>query len=197
MNLPNKLTLLRIILVPVFMLFMTIPSMTGMQENVWIFDWLSAIVFGAAALTDMLDGKIARKYNLITNFGKFMDPIADKIMVFGALVSFIAAYDKFRYALVWCTLILLFREFAVTSVRLLAKGASGTVIAANKLGKIKTVSQCVCILAIILEPYVFFWFKPLGEYRLISWLSIIFMTYMTVVSGVEYIRPYKDSLMEN
>ncbi len=136
MNLPNKLTLGRIILVPFFVAALLIPFPF---HNI-----IALLLFIAASITDMLDGKIARKMNLITDFGKFADPLADKILVLSALLCFIQ--------LGWCdcvaVIIVLFREFAVTSIRLIAS-AKGEVIAANMWGKVKTVTQMIAIIAII------------------------------------------------
>ncbi len=136
MNLPNKLTLGRIILVPFFVAALLIPFPL---HNI-----AALLIFIAASITDLLDGKIARKHNLITDFGKFADPLADKILVLSALLCFIQ--------LGWCdcvaVIIVLFREFTVTSIRLIA-AAKGEVIAANIWGKVKTVTQMVAIIAIL------------------------------------------------
>ncbi len=140
MNLPNKLTVLRIILVP----FMIAALLISFPHHVLV----AGLIFGAASITDMLDGKIARKRNLITAFGKFADPLADKILVIASLICFVA--------LGWCDpvlpIVVLFREFAVTSVRLVA-ASKGNVVAANFWGKLKTVSQIVAIAAIFAMQY--------------------------------------------
>ncbi|MBU5462295.1 CDP-diacylglycerol--glycerol-3-phosphate 3-phosphatidyltransferase [Lachnoclostridium sp. MSJ-17] len=136
MNFPNKLTVGRIILVPLFVAALLIPFPL---HNI-----AALLIFIAASITDLLDGKIARKHNLITDFGKFADPLADKILVLSALLCFIQ--------LGWCdcvaVIIVLFREFTVTSIRLIA-AAKGEVIAANIWGKVKTVTQMVAIIAIL------------------------------------------------
>lgn len=136
MNFPNKLTVGRIILVPFFIAALLIPFPL---HNI-----AALLLFIAASITDLLDGKIARKRNLITDFGKFADPLADKILVLSALLCFIQ--------LGWCdcvaVIIVLFREFTVTSIRLIA-AAKGEVIAANIWGKVKTVTQMVAIIAIL------------------------------------------------
>ncbi|WP_277668442.1 CDP-diacylglycerol--glycerol-3-phosphate 3-phosphatidyltransferase [Caproiciproducens galactitolivorans] len=142
MNLPNKLTVMRIILVPFFVAVLLIPGIP--HHYLW-----AAILFGAAALTDHYDGKLARKNNQVTNFGKFLDPLADKILVISALVCFV----DLRLAATWCVLVIIAREFMVTSIRLVAVD-SGVVIAANKWGKTKTVSQIIAIIAILLFQYV-------------------------------------------
>lgn len=197
MNLPNKLTMLRVILVPFFMFFIMFPATNGADDGKMIFYIIAAFIFIIAAFTDMLDGKIARKRNLITDFGKFMDPIADKFMVFGALLSFIAAMPEFRNTLVWVTAVILLRELAVTSVRLVAQNAEGVVIAASWLGKIKTVSQCIGIVIILVEPYLFPNFAIFTEHRILSWTSIAVMTFFTVYSGIDYISAYWKFIKPN
>ena len=138
MNLPNRLTLLRVFLVPVFVVFVLYPQ--SPYHTVW-----ALLVFLGASLTDHYDGKIARRRNLITNFGKFLDPLADKLLVISALVCF----TNLGLADVWCVLIIIARELMVTSIRLLAMEEGGTVIAANNWGKAKTVSQMAAILYIL------------------------------------------------
>lgn len=193
MNLPNKLTILRIILVPFMVAAMLVK---------FPFHYLVAgLIFGAASLTDYFDGKIARERNLITNFGKFADPIADKILVVSALVCFLA--DGMCDPII--ILIVLFREFVVTSVRLSA-ASQGKVVAANMWGKAKTVSQIIAIVGVfvlqtlheILATYCanydyFIWeqrFYIIGEVML--WISVIF----AVISGVKYVLDNKDAISE-
>ncbi len=191
MNLPNKLTLLRVILAPIAMIFIMFPI--GGETVARI---VAAVVFILTALTDMLDGKIARKYNLITNFGKFMDPLADKFMVIGMLVTMCASdmYKSYRAVLVWVTLLVILRELAITSLRLLvASSDQKIVVAANWLGKVKTVSQIVCILVLILDPIVFF-FDP---FHIAAWGTIAFMAVMTVWSGVSYMKSYAGFIDPN
>lgn len=140
MNLPNKLTILRILLVPIMIAALLIPF----PHHVLV----AGLIFGAASVTDCLDGQIARKRNLITAFGKFADPLADKILVIASLICFVA--------LKWCDpilpIVVLFREFAVTSVRLVA-ASKGNVVAANFWGKLKTVTQIIAIAAIFAMQY--------------------------------------------
>ena len=185
MNLPNKLTIFRILLVPVLLVVLVvkfpIPS--------WVTQVISASVFIIASLTDMADGKIARKHNLITDFGKFMDPLADKFLVFAALLGILYRYDgsqagvaDFRSVMIWAAAIVFFRELAVTSLRL--------VIAANILGKIKTTTQMICIATIFLEPVLFGWFKPFGEWHILSYLTMAAMIVMTLWSGINYMVTY-------
>ena len=137
MNLPNKLTLLRIALVPVFVIFLMIDSIP--YGKIW-----AILVFAIASLTDMLDGRIARKHGLVTDFGKFADPVADKILTMAAFICFVS--QGWAYAAL--VILILAREFIVTSIRLVAAGG-GTVIAANRWGKAKTISQIITILLIM------------------------------------------------
>lgn len=185
LNLPNKLTLIRIVLVPVFMVAMIAPIF----ESDVVSRLVAFGVFVVTSLTDMLDGKIARKYNLITNFGKFMDPLADKFMVFGALLTILVKYEYLRDVFVWAAAIVMFRELAVTSIRLVAAGQEHLVIAASWLGKVKTVSQVVCICTVILEPVVLP-FKAFTEWHLLSYITIAFMVFMTLWSGIDYLKTY-------
>lgn len=173
MNTANKLTILRVILVPVFMVFL-------LMESTWA-HVVALLVFIIASLTDMLDGKIARKYNMITNFGKFMDPLADKMLTTAAFLIFM---EKGIIGS-WALMIILAREFMVSGVRLLAAG-EGNVIAASFWGKFKTVSQMVAIIATILLM-LSTQFVPENTAVLVSailiWISIVF----TIISGVEYV----------
>ena len=141
MNTPNKLTLLRILLVPFFVLFLLVPAVPHHYL-------LAGLVFGAAALTDHFDGRLARKHGQITDFGKFADPLADKILVTSAFVCFVQLDLVSAVAVI----IILFREFLVTSIRLVASG-KGKVIAANQWGKAKTISQIVAILLVVVLQY--------------------------------------------
>ena len=186
MNLPNKLTVLRLILVPIFVVVAMLP------ESVLPFVWssiISVVLFIAASLTDMLDGKIARKYNLVTDFGKFLDPLADKFMVIGALLVILYKYSNLRGVFIWATIIVIFRELAVTSMRLVASSSGGVVIAANMLGKIKTVSQIVCICAIFIEPLIYRidGLGAMAKYMPLSYATIAIMIVFTLWSGINYI----------
>lgn len=140
MNTPNKLTLARMIATPVFMAVMLID---------FPYHYLiSLVLFIAASLTDMIDGQMARKYNMVTDFGKFMDPLADKMLTTAAYLGFMFIYGgtQFAWHIVIINFIVLFREFAVSSIRLVAVTAGGKVVAANMWGKCKTVSQMVGII---------------------------------------------------
>ncbi|MBQ6875085.1 MAG: CDP-diacylglycerol--glycerol-3-phosphate 3-phosphatidyltransferase [Lachnospiraceae bacterium] len=163
MNLPNKLTILRVFLVPVFVVFM-LTDLGGNYSN-----WIALVIFVAASLTDSLDGYLARKNNLVTNFGKFMDPVADKLLVCSALICLM----ELNRVPAWMVLIIIAREFIISGFRLVASDA-GVVIAASYWGKFKTISQVVMIIALLIEfPYAF----------IFSWIAVI----LTVVSLVDYI----------
>ena len=135
MNTPNKLTLARMIATPIFMAVMLI--------SFDFHDLISFVLFIAASLTDMIDGKMARKYNMVTDFGKFMDPLADKMLTTSAFLGFI--HLEIGVGITWITFIVLIREFLITSLRLVSAG-KGNVIAANIWGKLKTVSQMIAII---------------------------------------------------
>ena len=199
MNLPNKLTLLRLCLVPVLLLVGFLPnSVIPFHLSCLI----CAVLFIGTAVTDMLDGKIARRDNLITDFGKFMDPIADKFMVIGAMFVILHKFDSLRTVMIFTLMIVVFRELAVTSMRLVVSTGSNIVVAANMLGKIKTVSQIVAISTVFLEPVVQLIVRWIAEQILgkalvwrtdilpLTWLSLLFSVVMTVWSGVNYIAAY-------
>lgn len=190
LNLPNKLTLIRCILVPIFLAVLIIP------ENIFIACLGSAALFGIASFTDMLDGKIARKYNLITNFGKFMDPLADKLLVFGALLGILYRFENIRPVFIWCAFIVIFRELAVTSMRLVVSGASGKVIAAKMIGKVKTVIQIVAVLVCLLEP-VAMALLPGYTVAVASYISMAAMALITLISGIDYIKSYWEFINPN
>lgn len=187
MNLPNKLTVLRVLMVPFFVFF-------ALAEQIPHHNLIAGLIFGAASYTDHLDGKIARRDNLITNFGKLMDPLADKIMVMAALICFVAV----GFTNVWFVLLIMVREFAVTSIRMIAV-ESGKVIPANNWGKAKTVSQIAAICVVFLSQYVLelhdLGVIALSEYA--QWASVfngvnfVFMgvaTLMAVISGAIYAK---------
>lgn len=185
MNLPNKLTLFRLCMVPVFLIFLCVPLPLG-DTALRI---ITAAIFAVVSLTDMIDGKIARKYNMITDFGKFMDPLADKFLVIAAMLGILAKYDDLRPVFVWAAAVVIFRELAVTSIRLVAAQKSGMVVAASWLGKIKTVTQMTCILSILLEP-VILPFPLFTENHLLSYITMAAMTIMTLWSGIDYLKTY-------
>lgn len=172
MNLPNKLTLLRVVLVPVFIAFMSINAKWATIVGL--------VIFAAASLTDMLDGQIARSQNLVTTFGKFADPLADKMLTTAAFLVFMER-GYLHYG-VWALFIILAREFAVSGIRLLA-AADGTVIAAGFWGKFKTVMQMVSIIAGLLMMCILPDDVTKNITSILVWISILF----TVLSGIEYI----------
>ena len=178
MNLPNKLTLFRVILIPFFVFFLLInPESTALRI-------IADIIFIVASLTDMADGKIARKYNLVTNFGKFMDPLADKLLVCSAMICLISTKQLFA----WYVIIVIAREFIISGFRLIA-AENGLVIAANIFGKIKTTTQMIMIV-ILVANLPFGWLSVLGE--IFKWVALI----MTILSLVIYIYQNIDILKE-
>lgn len=190
MNLPNKLTVLRLCLVPVMIAVMVLPDSLVPELVTGI---AGAFLFIFASVTDMLDGKIARKHHLVTDFGKLMDPLADKFMVIGALAVIVYRYDALRPVFIWAMLIVVFRELAVTSLRLVASTSGGVVVPANMLGKIKTVTQIVCVSAAIIEPMLYEIpflrdFLPAWwvQYTPLTYLCCAAMVLFTVWSGVNY-----------
>lgn len=186
MNLPNKLTLLRIILVPFFIVSILIDFPLRYL--------VSGVIFGIASVTDSLDGRIARSQNLVTDFGKFADPLADKILVISALVCFLQTGLLGSYGAI-PVVVVLFREFAVSGIRLVA-ASSGKVVAANIWGKIKTVSQMVGIMSIfamqsVLEimKLVNYPAQGLSDIFLFIGIAIVWIsTLFTIISGVIYIK---------
>ncbi len=195
-NIPNMLSLLRCILVPLFVVALLLMTDIPIWGCV-----VPAALYGITALTDLLDGKIARKYNLVTDFGKFIDPLADKFMVLGSMFAILARMlldgeKTLALVFVWLALLILLRELGVTSIRLVVAGKEGIVVAASILGKIKTVTQMVGTILIILEPA----FSPLlgtiAEYHPIAYFAMAVMAFTTVFSGIDYLRaymPYIDS----
>ena len=183
MNLPNKLTILRIVMVPFFVFFL----LADFVPHRYLF---ALILFCAASYTDHLDGKIARRDNLITNFGKLMDPLADKILVMSALICLV----RLDLASAVCVILIMLREFAVTSVRLLAV-EQGRVIAANNWGKAKTVSQMVAIIAILFFQYLGgFLPQLLPGFTLTGQVLIWIATLLAVLSGIIYFKDNADVL---
>ena len=199
MNLPNRLTVLRLCLVPVLLIVGMLPD-SVIPHLLSCF--ICAALFIATSVTDMLDGKIARRDGLITDFGKFLDPVADKFMVIGALFVLLCKFENLKWILVATLIIVVFRELAVTSMRLVVSTGEGIVVAANALGKIKTVSQIVAISTTFLEPVVQFVAKWIAELIVgrdvtwganilpLTWASIAFSLVMTVWSGINYIKSY-------
>ncbi|MBQ8528315.1 MAG: CDP-diacylglycerol--glycerol-3-phosphate 3-phosphatidyltransferase [Clostridia bacterium] len=193
MNLPNTLSFIRVLLVPVFvaaLLFMRDIPLWGMI--------VPAIIYVITGLTDMLDGKIARKYNLITDFGKFIDPLADKFMVLSSMIAILVwmiLRGEVTLALifVWVVLIILLRELGVTSLRLVVAGNSGIVVAASLLGKIKTVSQMVGTVVLIIEPIIPFF----CDNHILSYAFMAVMAFTTLFSGLDYLKAYLPHIDTN
>ena len=196
MNLPNKLTVLRLILVPIFMIVMLLPIFIEFAPIVETALTIAGLLlFIIASITDMLDGKIARKYNLVTDFGKFMDPLADKFMVIGAMLCIfftnsVADNSAVSTLYFFALIVVIFRELAVTSIRLVANSSSGIVIAANWMGKVKTVTQIIAVCAAIIEPMIWSLLKVEGfvnEFPPITFVTTIITIYLTIHSGINYI----------
>ena len=178
MNLPNKLTMFRVILIPFFVFFLLAPYFTGYGN------YIAVAIFIVASLTDFLDGKIARKYNLVTNFGKFMDPLADKLLVCSALICLIAL-DKIP---AWVVIIIIAREFIISGFRLIASD-NGVVIAASYWGKFKTASQMLMVIVLMLNI-------PGKVFSIIGTVLIYVSLVLTVISLIDYIVKNKDVLKD-
>lgn len=195
MNLPNKLTIFRILLVPV-MVIIPYLNISGTFLNISIEYWIMGLIFVIASYTDHLDGKLARKNNQITAFGKFADPLADKILVLAAMVMLV----EFGKIPAWIPIIVLAREFIVSGYRLVAVEKGGKVIAASKWGKLKTVTQMIAIILAFLDLY------PFGEcfkgylqgsdfvLNLTVTIMMIIQTIATIFSGIEYLKNGKELL---
>jgi len=196
MNLPNKLTVLRLLLVPVILVVMLLPY--SIVNNI-----IALIVFAGASITDYFDGKIARRDNLITDFGKFLDPLADKFMVIAAIFGVVCRYrvagdafgnnDLMFWIFMTMLIVTIFRELAVASIRLIASTNANVVVAANMLGKIKTVSQIICIILALVEPVAHdlighvapdFFF---GGFYALTYVTTAVAIVFTVWSGINYI----------
>lgn len=201
MNLPNTLSIIRCLLVPIF-----VAAILFMRDlGAWGYI-VPAVIYFLTAVTDALDGNIARKYNLITDFGKFIDPLADKFMVLSSMISILVWMllrneKTLALVFVWVVLVILLRELGVTSIRLVVAGNSGIVVAASILGKIKTVSQMVGTIVIIVEPALEMLFKNtqvavVFDYNILSYIAMAVMAITTIVSGIDYLKaymPYIDS----
>ena len=193
MNVPNTLSIIRVLLVPIFvvtLLFMREIEIWGVV--------VPTVVYALTALTDMLDGKIARKYNLVTDFGKFIDPLADKFMVISsqiAILVWMLLTGRVTLALVFTfvVIIILLRELGVTSLRLVVAGKSGIVVAASLLGKMKTVSQMVGTVVMLLEPVIPF-FK---DNSILSYSVMAIMAFTTLFSGIDYLKAYMPYIDTN
>lgn len=175
MNLPNKLTMFRVILIPFFVVFLLV--------DITLYDkWIALAIFIVASLTDLLDGKIARKYNLVTNFGKFMDPLADKLLVCSALICLVEL-DRIPS---WMVIVIISREFIISGFRLIASD-NGVVIAASYWGKFKTTFQMVMICLMIAD------LEQIGLLtNIVTWAAVA----LTVISLVDYLVKNKDVMKD-
>ncbi len=193
MNLPNTLSIIRVLLVPAFVATLLFMKDMGIWGII-----VPTVIYILTGLTDMLDGKIARKYNLVTDFGKFIDPLADKFMVLSSMIA-ILVWQLMRgefwrpVIMVWVVLVILLRELGVTSLRLVVAGKSGIVVAASMLGKIKTVSQMVGTVVLIVEPIIPF-FK---DNYILSYVFMGIMTFTTIFSGMDYLKAYIPHIDSN
>ena len=211
MNLPNKLTIFRLILVPI-MVIIPIFGINGEVLNIQIENLIIIGIFALASFTDLLDGKIARKYNLITTFGKFADPLADKILVLSAMLILV---EKAKPP-AWIPIVVLAREFIVSGYRLIAVEKGGKVIAANIWGKIKTVTQMIGIIFMFLDQFAYakfifattnmqvamessiYRYMTTGQYifNIITTVLITISVIATVFSGWKYLKEGKDLLKD-
>jgi len=198
LNWPNRLTVFRLFMVPFCVAATVIPASVLDPDISAI---IAVVIFILAAVTDAIDGKLARKYNLITDFGKFLDQLADKFMVIGVMLAIVYRYESIRVWFFWVALIVVFRELAVTSLRLMvASSDTHKVIAAAWLGKLKTVFQMVCIVCIFIEPVIYhrlqdgaakdFLLKCLPLSMAFSALTVIF----SILSAVDYFKTYGSLL---
>lgn len=178
MNLPNKLTILRILLIPFFVFFLLVPAAGDVSR------YIALVVFIAASLTDLADGKIARKYDMVTNFGKFMDPLADKLLVCSALICFV----EMNLLPAWIVIVIISREFIISGFRLVASD-NGVVIAASYWGKFKTTSQMIMIVLLIAQI-------PGGIFDFLEQLFIYIALILTVVSLIDYLVKNKNVLKQ-
>ena len=176
MNLPNKLTIVRIIMIPFFVFFLLTDFVAGSK-------WIATVLFCAASLTDFLDGHIARKYNLVTNFGKFMDPLADKLLVCSAMIALVGMHRLSSIV----AIIIIAREFIISGFRLIASD-NGIVIAASYWGKFKTTFQMLMIIVLILNLGGVF--DMIG--LVLTWIALI----LTVVSLIDYLVKNKQVILE-
>ena len=193
MNLPNKLTIMRICLIPVILIISVIESIgTNVFQNelflgVTLGNLIILIIFIIASLTDFFDGHIARKYNLVTDFGKFLDPLADKLLVCSTFIYLIeiGRFNFFGFKWGFVVTIIIAREFAVTGLRLIAASKNGTVMAAKILGKCKTCVQMFAIIVLLLNSF---------EIEIIGFILVMAALALTIISGVDYFVKSKDVL---
>ncbi|KAB1439319.1 CDP-diacylglycerol--glycerol-3-phosphate 3-phosphatidyltransferase [Candidatus Galacturonibacter soehngenii] len=178
MNLPNKLTILRVIMIPFFLIFMLTDFMGANSK------YIALTLFVIASFTDFLDGYLARKYKLVTNFGKFMDPLADKLLVSAALISFV----ELQALSAWIVITIISREFIISGFRLVASD-NGVVIAASYWGKFKTVAQMIMIILLIIDIQA-------SYFVILENIFIYLALILTIVSLLDYLIKNKDVLRE-
>ncbi|AYF92765.1 CDP-diacylglycerol--glycerol-3-phosphate 3-phosphatidyltransferase [Apilactobacillus bombintestini] len=182
MNLPNRLTLIRICMIPLFILLLSCSINMGvvvwLGTTIQITRIVAAVIFAAACITDFLDGQIARRQHLVTNFGKFADPLADKMIVMSAFIILVS----FGYVPAWVAAVIVCRELAVTGLRLIVVENDGKVIAAAWPGKIKTFSQMLSIILLLLNDFLYIPFVGVGIGTVLLYVCLFF----TVYSGAEY-----------
>ena len=193
MNVPNTLSLIRVLLVPVFVITLLF------MRNVYLWGIIvPTVIYALTALTDMLDGKIARKYGLITDFGKFIDPLADKFMVISSQIAILvwmllSGYTTLALVFTFVVIIILLRELGVTSLRLVVAGKSGIVVAASFLGKMKTVSQMIGTVVMLVEPLIPFF----SGNHILSYVVMAIMAFTTIFSGIDYLKAYMPYIDTN
>lgn len=191
MNIPNRITVSRVCLIPIFVIIMVIDfhwgNLTMLGATMPVEHLVGALIFIIASLTDWIDGYYARKYNLVTNLGKFLDPLADKLLVSSAFILLVGL----EYAPAWVIIIIISREFAVTGLRLIC-AEHGEVVAANQLGKIKTWTQILAIAFLLLHNIIFaMWGIPFDQIML--YVALIF----TIWSGLDYFWLNRKILLES
>ncbi len=186
MNLPNKLTLFRVILIPFFVILLLVDFGLGSVAPI-----LALVIFIVASLTDLLDGKIARKYNLVTNFGKFMDPLADKLLVCSALICLI----PLGKVPAWIVIVIIAREFVISGFRLIA-AEQQIVIAASMWGKFKTTFQMVAIILLILDCAVTLPGMQIQPVHLLGEIALYLALVLTIVSLIDYLIKNKAVMKE-
>lgn len=186
MNLPNKLTIFRVILIVPFVVVLLGGEAGWFGDNSLLYGSIALAIFIVASLTDLIDGKIARKYNLVTDFGKFMDPLADKLLVSAAMIALV----EMGRIPAWVVIVIISREFIISGFRLVASD-NGVVIAASYWGKFKTTFQMIMVCLMLLDlSEKFAWYGILTN--LIMWIALI----LTVVSLVDYLMKNKNVLKE-
>ena len=179
MNLPNKLTIARMCMVPLFMI--------ALMMNTPASRLIATVIFALASLTDMLDGQIARKYNMVTNFGKLMDPLADKVLTAAAMICLVELGDLAA----WIAVVIIFREYLITGLRSVA-ASENIVVAANIWGKVKTVCQMIALMLLMVKPQII----DLCGINIGLWLMYV-AVFLTVYSGLDYVLKLNKQITWN